>query len=98
MRFLFFLTFLGVLSIVGNCIRYIADKQYLACLQVLGIIPNIYTLIGICKWCGNDDFANRSWIANGYKFMFITQIILNIVVMIVMYVAIEWHMELMLED
>ena len=83
MKTLFFFLFLGLVGNVGNLVAELVEERWYAFIQVLFWIPQIYTAIYVCKWCGQDNFYVRYKISQGFKYIFIFGIFTNVILLIV---------------
>ena len=94
-RTLFFLTFLGAIGTIVNIIIGATEGQWFVLFQVLMLPPAIFTLFYVLQWMQMDNFYNRNKISQGFRCMFITNVIVNLVILFVVIFAINefWDTE-----
>jgi len=90
---LFFLTAVALAVLVINIIGMLVAKQWYVLIQVLMIIPIIYTLFYVVKFNSTDNYLNRYKISEGFKYMFIINLVINIILFIVVLTSLDEFFE-----
>ena len=86
---LFFLTAVALAILVINIIGMLVAKQWYVLIQVLMLVPQIYTLYYVYKYGVKDNFHHRFKISEGFKYMFITNLLINIILFIVVLTSLD---------
>ena len=94
-RTLFFLTFIGLIGTIVNIIIGATSGQWFVLFQLLMVPPALFTLFYVLQWMQSDNFYNRNKISQGFRCMFITNVIVNLVILFLVIFAINefWDSE-----
>lgn len=94
-RTLFFLTFLGTIGIIINIIISSIQGQWFVLIQLLMLPAAIFTLFYVLQWLNTDNFYNRNKICQGFRCMFIVNVIVNLIILLLVIFAINelWDTE-----
>ena len=86
---LFFLTAVALAVLVINIIGMLVAQQWYVLIQLLMIIPIVYTLYYVVKYNSKDNYINRFKISEGFKYMFIINLVINIILFIVVLTSLD---------
>lgn len=90
-RTLFFLTFLGAVLTIINIIVGAVEEQWYVFIEILILIPVAYTLFWVLAWFQTDNFGVRYRISQGFLYMVIVGVTVQVIVLIVIIAAFdEW--------
>lgn len=89
---LFFLTAIGAVLIVVNMIGMLVNRQWYVLIQLVMLLPICFTLYYVVQYNFKDCYAVRCKICDGFKYMFITNLVINIILFIVVLTALDRFM------
>lgn len=88
-RTLFFLVFLFTLGVIINVIIGAVNEEWFSMIQLLLLPGAFFTIFYILMWMQQDNFYNRNKISQGFRCMFIVNILVNLVILVLVVFAIE---------
>ena len=88
-RTLFFLTVLGAIGTLVNIVVGAIEEQWFVFIQLLMLLPASYTLFWVLQWVQRDSYPSRYRIGEGFLWMAIVNILINVVILFVVIFAFE---------
>ena len=88
-RTLFLLVVVAFIGVIVNIIIGAVEEWWYVFIQVLFLIPMLYTLCYIGAWSQNDNYNNRKQIANGFAATWVLSLIANLTILFIVIFALE---------
>ena len=92
-RFIFFLIILNLVANIWNIFYQALSGQLFSLLQILVLLPALYTTFYIVRWLAQDSFAHRYKISQGLKCNFIVNIFSNLLTFILVITLIDYLLD-----